>query len=51
VADVTRDGGFPPLLFEPIDFLALYRRRQQQQGQQQPVAVGGGAPGGGETNA
>lgn len=24
VADVTRDGGFPPLMLEPIDFQALY---------------------------
>ena len=30
VADVTRDGGFPPLLLAPIDFLALYRDRQTQ---------------------
>ena len=28
VADVTRDGGFPPLLLAPIDFLALYRDGQ-----------------------
>ncbi|MBM3518332.1 MAG: protein-export chaperone SecB [Alphaproteobacteria bacterium] len=27
VADVTRDGGFPPLLMEPVDFALLYRRR------------------------
>ncbi len=33
VADVTRDGGFPPLLLAPIDFLALYRNRQQQAAQ------------------
>ena len=32
VADCTRDGGFPPLMVDPIDFLSLYRRRQQQQG-------------------
>lgn len=25
VSDVTRDGGFPPLNLEPIDFVALYR--------------------------
>ncbi|PJI85875.1 protein translocase subunit secB [Yoonia maricola] len=25
VSDVTRDGGFPPLNLETIDFLALYR--------------------------
>ena len=24
VADATRDGGFPPLLLEPIDFASLY---------------------------
>ena len=35
VADVTRDGGFPPLLLAPIDFLALYRNRQQQAAQAQ----------------
>ena len=25
VAEVTRDGGFPPLLINPIDFVQLYR--------------------------
>ena len=34
VGDVTRDGGYPPLNLDQIDFLALYRqemaRRQQQ---------------------
>jgi len=30
VADVTREGGFPPLLLDPIDFGGLYVRRQQQ---------------------
>ena len=30
VADVTREGGFPPLLLDPIDFAALYFRRQQE---------------------
>ncbi|MFY0693167.1 MAG: protein-export chaperone SecB [Paracoccaceae bacterium] len=36
VSDVTRDGGFPPLNLENIDFVALYRaelaRRAQEQG-------------------
>lgn len=34
VADTIRDGGFPPLLLEPIDFGALYMQQldQQQQG-------------------
>lgn len=27
IADTTRDGGFPPLLINPIDFAALYRRQ------------------------
>ena len=27
VAGATRDGGFPPLLVNPIDFVDLYRRR------------------------
>jgi preprotein translocase subunit SecB len=35
VSDVTRDGGFPPLNLENIDFIALYRneiaRRQAEQ--------------------
>jgi preprotein translocase subunit SecB len=33
VADITREGGYPPLLLEPIDFAALYLRRQQQRAQ------------------
>jgi preprotein translocase subunit SecB len=27
VATATRNGGFPPLLLEPIDFVTLYRQR------------------------
>lgn len=27
LADATRDGGFPPLMLEPIDFAALYRQK------------------------
>lgn len=30
VADITREGGFPPLLLDPIDFGGLYLRRQQE---------------------
>src|SRR5262245_1197983 len=36
VADLTREGGFAPLLLDPIDFAALFMQRQQQ-GQQQGV--------------
>lgn len=30
VSDVTRDGGFPPLLLEPIDFLRLFVESKQR---------------------
>ncbi|MFN3869629.1 MAG: protein-export chaperone SecB [Hyphomicrobiaceae bacterium] len=30
LADITREGGFPPLLLDPIDFGGLYMRRQQE---------------------
>ena len=29
LSDATRDGGFPPLMLNPIDFLSLYRQQQQ----------------------
>lgn len=31
IATVTREGGFPPLMLNPIDFVALYQQRMQQQ--------------------
>ena len=31
LADATRGGGFPPLLLEPIDFVALYRERLRRE--------------------
>ena len=31
IADVTRDGGFPPLMVDPIDFAALFRQQMQAQ--------------------
>ena len=35
VADAVRNGGFPPLYIDPIDFVALYRQRAAEvQGQQ-----------------
>lgn len=27
IADATRNGGFPPLMIDPIDFAALYQQR------------------------
>lgn len=29
VSDATRDGGFPPLMLDPIDFQALFIQNQQ----------------------
>lgn len=34
VADLSREGGFPPLLLDPIDFAGLYRRRGEMAAQQ-----------------
>ena len=31
LADVTRDGGFPPVLLQPIDFVSLWQARRAQQ--------------------
>ncbi len=31
VADAARDGGFPPLMLEPVDFANIYRRRLAEQ--------------------
>jgi preprotein translocase subunit SecB len=31
LADITRDGGFPPVLLQPIDFVALWQSRRAQQ--------------------
>jgi preprotein translocase subunit SecB len=37
VATATRNGGFPPLLLEPVDFIGLYRKRLAE-AQQAPAA-------------
>lgn len=34
MAEATRNGGFPPLMLDPIDFAAMYQRRVAQQNQQ-----------------
>ena len=36
LADVTQSGNFPPVMLDPIDFLAIYESRRQQ------AAPGGG---------
>ena len=42
VADLTREGGFPPLFLDPIDFAALYLQRKSQDaddGQDPPIVL------------
>lgn len=41
IADATRDGGFPPLLLEPINFEALYRQQQAQEAAAQQTGESG----------
>jgi preprotein translocase subunit SecB len=36
LSDVTRDGGFPPVLLQPIDFVALWQARRAQSQAAQP---------------
>jgi preprotein translocase subunit SecB len=45
LADATRDGGFPPLFIQPIDFAELLRRQQQAQPGAAPATLAG-APAG-----
>lgn len=33
ISDLTREGGFPPLLLDPIDFAQIFVARQQQKAQ------------------
>lgn len=40
LADVTRDGGFPPLMLAPVDFVAMF----QNQAAQQATAEAGAGP-------
>lgn len=43
IADATRDGGFPPLLLEPINFEALFQQQMAQEaaaGAQTPAPNG-----------
>jgi preprotein translocase subunit SecB len=39
VADVTRDGGFPPVNLDVIDFIQLYRQTMAQRQAAQPKSV------------
>ena len=38
LADVTRDGGFPPVLLTPVDFIGLWHSRRAQALAETPAA-------------
>ncbi len=33
IATAVRDGGFPPLMLDPVDFVGLYRQNLERQAQ------------------
>ncbi len=39
LSDVTRDGGFPPVLLQPIDFVALWQSRRAQASAANPMVA------------
>lgn len=39
VSDVTRDGGYPPLMLDNVDFAALYRAKLEELQAQQAAAA------------
>ena len=41
IADCVRDGGFPPLMLDPIDFASLYMQRAAQMGGEAGVITTG----------
>ncbi|SET38567.1 preprotein translocase subunit SecB [Oceanicella actignis] len=42
IADVTRDGGYPPLMLDMVDFVAIYRQELQRRQAEQAAAEGSG---------
>lgn len=39
IADATRNGNFPPLMLEPIDFMGIYMANVERARQQQSVQI------------
>jgi len=40
ISEVTRDGGFPPLMLGPVDFVGMYKQRIEEFQQQQDGETG-----------
>ena len=36
IADASRNGGFPPLMIDPVDFVSLYNQRVAEMQARQP---------------
>lgn len=41
LATITRDGGFPPVMLQPVDFMQLYRQRMEAAAAEQQETEGG----------
>ena len=39
VANSVRDGGFPPLMLDPVDFVSLYRQNMERQAAAQGAQI------------
>jgi len=50
LANVTQQGGFPPLMMEPVDFAALYRRNLQAIAERRKAEGAAGGSGDAGTN-
>jgi preprotein translocase subunit SecB len=37
LADATRDGGYPPIMLDPIDFMALYQQSEAGETADEPL--------------
>ena len=50
VADTVRNGGYPPLLIQPVDFVDLFRRQVEamQKARAQQAGTDGATPAGGD---
>ncbi len=46
IASATRDGGYPPLMLNPIDFVSLYRRQANDQAAQASDQMAAAEPAG-----
>lgn len=42
IAEITREGGFPPLLIDPVDFVALYQAQYRRAAEQRAANGDGG---------